>query len=231
MYFSTAKEMEQLERLTMAAGLEIRQMMELAGWHMLTVFERLRIKKGVNIVVVVGKGNKGGDGLAASRHLINHGWQVQVLLLDQEISLDSSHHLKLLEKMQAPTALFSEKKEWIAKADVLVDGLIGYHLEGVPRGVFKDAIEAMNNAGKKIISYDLPSGVDPTTGKCLEPCIQAFATLSLAMPKKIFETKEGRERSGKVFIADIGIPDFLYNKIHPQSRPLFEASKDSLVEL
>lgn len=231
MYFSTAKEMEQLDRLAVADGLEIRQMMELAGWHMLAVFERLKIGKDTHVVVVTGKGNKGGDGLSASRHLVNHGWHVQVVLLDKEISLDSSHHLKLLEKMHVPITLFVEKKEWIEQADILIDGLIGYHLEGAPRGVFKDAIKAMNHAGKKIISYDVPSGVDPTTGECLDLCIQAFATLSLAMPKKVFETKEGRAKSGKIFIADIGIPKFLYNKIHPGSRPSFEEFEGSLVEL
>jgi len=222
MYYATAKEMEKLDQLALEQGLEIRQMMELAGWHMVSLFRKLQISKEEKVLVVVGKGNKGGDGLSAARHLVNYGWNVKILLLNRAISKDSAHHLKLLEKMQVFIEDFSVGKEYIEKSDVLLDGLIGYHLEGAPRGVFGEAIEAMNASGKKIISYDLPSGVHPDTGECLEPCIQAFATLSLAMPKKLFETEQGKSKSGKIFVADIGIPTFLYDKIALKSRPAFD---------
>mgnify|MGYP000212222606 CR=1 FL=1 len=122
-------------------------------------------------------------------------------------------------------------KQKIRECDTLVDALIGYHLQGNPRGNFKEVIKAMNDSEKKIISYDVPSGIDATTGRCFEPCIRASSTLSLAMPKKLFETKEGRHASGEIFVADIGIPDFLYNMISPGSRPRFEDFTFSLAVL
>jgi len=235
MYYATAKEMEMLDRLAVENGLEIRQMMELAGWHMLSVFRRLKISKQARIAVVVGKGNKGGDGLSATRNLVNGGWNVKAILADKEITPDSEHQLSLLEKMGVSISFYTEDsertKQAIRESDIIIDALIGYHLEGVPRGVFKELIEMMNESGKRIIAYDLPSGVNATTGECLEPCIQAFATLSLAMPKKVFETEQGRAASGKVFVADIGIPEFLYNQIAQGSRPDFEKFEDSLVTL
>jgi len=231
MYYADAEEMERLDALAVENGLEIRQMMELAGWHMVSVFRQLKITKGSKIMVLVGKGNKGGDGLAAARHLVNYGYHVQVLLLDRKISRDSQHHLRLLEKMRVPVHDFSEGRTSIPEYEILIDSLIGYHLEGVPRGIFREAIEAMNSSGKKIIAYDLPSGVDPDTGACLEPCVQAFATLSLAMPKKLFATEEGKAKSGQVFMADIGIPHFLYDMIAPGSRPPFEKFENSLIVL
>jgi len=224
MYYATAQEMEKLDRLVVEQGLEIRQMMELAGWHMVSLFDNLKISKHTNILVVVGKGNKGGDGLCAARHLVNYGWNVKILLLSRAISKDSAHHLKLLEKMQVSIKDFSKSKESIKQCDILVDALIGYHLDGTPRGVFKEAIQEMNNSGKNIISYDLPSGIDPDTGECLEFCIQAFATLSLVMPKKLFETEQGKAKSGHIFVADIGIPTFLYDQIAPGSRPVFDTA-------
>jgi len=155
--------------------------------------------------------------------------------LDREISSDSEHHLRLLEKMRASIILYPEQKEEaeqrIMTSDVLIDALIGYHLEGAPKGIFKEAVEAMNKSKKKIIAYDLPSGVDASTGECLSPCILAFATLSLAMPKKAFQIAEGKKVNGEVFIADIGIPDFLYNMIAQNSRPAFEDYTDSLIVL
>jgi len=223
MYYATAKEMERLDKLAVENGLEIRQMMELAGWHMVSLFETLRISKLSSVVVMVGKGNKGGDGLSAARHLANHGWDVSVILLSETISADSRHHLGLLKKMRVPTMIYENNKSkarWVIEhSTVLIDALIGYHLDGPPRGLFKEVIELMNKSGKKIIAYDLPSGIDATTGECLHPCIQARATLSLALPKRAFKVKKSTVACGKIFLADIGIPNFLYDRIHGGSRP------------
>lgn len=235
MYYATEKQMEKLDLLAVRYGLEIRQMMELAGWHMLNVFSELKISKKEKITVVVGKGNKGGDGLCAARHLINNGWKVTVILLAKKISDDSLHQLKLLKKMKADILLYSKAKreslKRIKESTILIDALIGYHLQGVPRGLFKELIEAMNRSKNKIIAYDLPSGLDATTGKCLKPCIRAWATLTLALPKRAFITKEGGTASGKIFLGDIGIPDFLYNKIRQNSRPQFRATAKNLLRI
>jgi len=225
MYYATEKEMEQLDKLAVQNGLEIRQMMELAGWHMISLFNILRISRQSPIVVIVGKGNKGGDGLSAARHLANYGWEVSVILLSKIISADALHHLSLLKKMRVPIIVYGENRpralSVIEHSAVLVDALIGYHLAGSPRGLFKEIIELMNNAGKRIIAYDLPSGIDATSGKCLYPCVQAHVTLSLALPKQAFKIKKSKVACGKIFLADIGIPSFLYDKIRKKSRPYF----------
>jgi len=221
-YFATAKEMERLDRYAVQHGLEIRQMMELAGWHMVSLFERLKIPKSSKVAVVCGRGNKGGDGLSAARHLTNNGWKVSVILLSKSIKPDPKHHLILLKNMKVEIVAYGLRaSNLISKADVLVDALIGYHLEGAPRGVYKKAIEEMNKSKAKIISYDIPSGVDATWGECFMPRIQAAATLSLAMPKKAFLKKDARKLAGRIIVADIGIPAFLYDKIKKGSRPLF----------
>ena len=226
MYYATAKEMEQLDKLAVQSGLEIRQMMELAGWHMVSLFEVLRISKLSSVVVVVGKGNKGGDGLVAARHLANRGQDVSVILLSEDISANSRHHLNLLKKMRVPVTMYERNKHkaksMIENSAILIDALIGYHLAGAPRGLFKEVIELIKSvSGKKIISYDLPSGVDATTGECLYPCIQADVTLSLALPKRAFKVKKTKVACGKIFLADIGIPNFLYDRIRKGSRPRF----------
>lgn len=226
MYYATAKEMERLDKMAVANGLEIRQMMELAGWHMAPLFKKLKISTRSKITIIVGKGNKGGDGLSAARHLINNGWMVSIILLSKNISKDAKHHLNLLRKMDVPIVLYSKNKtkarSKIKYSDVLIDALIGYNLSGAPRGLFKEVIEAMNTSGKRIIAYDLPSGIDATSGKCLPPCVKASATLSLALPKLAF--KKARKNCGRIFIADIGIPKFLYDKLFHGSRPNFKST-------
>lgn len=225
MYFATASEMEHLDDLAVEHGLEIRQMMELAGWHILQVFQEEQVSRDQRIVVVVGKGNKGGDGLAAARHLANYGYHASVVLSREDLKPDPLHHLKLVQEMNLDVVNFAEEPEdaanVIQSADVIIDSLIGYHLDGAPRGAIAELIVLVNSADARIISYDVPSGVHPTTGECYEPCITADATLTLAMPKQLFQTTSGKEKSGAVYLADIGIPAYLYNEIHAESRPDF----------
>jgi len=235
MYYVTKKEIAKLDKLAVKNGLEIRQMMELAGWQMISLFKKLKIPQAAGIVIVCGKGNKGGDGLSAARHLVNNGWKVSVVLLLKNLKDDPKHHLKLLKKMNVPVILYSKNKAQaqrvIKNSKVLIDALIGYNLKGAPRGLFGEVIKFMNNTRNKIIAYDLPSGVNTTSGQCLSPCIKAYATLSLAIPKRAFNYKQSRSVCGKIFVADIGIPKFLYNKVHLRSRPSFEKYNSGLVPL
>jgi len=216
--------MEKLDELAVESGLDIRQMMELAGWHMVSLVKAFDISISQHIVIVCGKGNKGGDGLSAARHLSNYGFHVSVVLASSELKPDPAHHLGLLKKMEIDILTYDDKdkvKELLGSADVLIDALLGYHLDGAPRGDFAELILLMNGAEAKVVSYDLPSGVDATSGECLSPCILAQATLTLALPKKLFETESGKKASGDVYLADIGISGFLYDQIEPGSRPAF----------
>ena len=226
MYYSTAKEMERLDELAVASGLEIRQMMELAGWHMVTLFAAENIPTTARITIVVGKGNKGGDGLSAARHLVNAGWQqVTVVMVSRETTADSLRHRQLIEQMGIPI-LYTEDDEEAATAvihaaDVCVDSLIGYQLDGAVRGLFVLLVEAMNTSAATVIAYDLPTGLDPDTGEATGVSVRADITLTLALHKKLFTTPAGQSASGQVYMADIGIQAFLYEKIAPSSRPEF----------
>lgn len=235
MYYATEKQMEKLDILAVENGLEIRQMMELAGFHILHIFKELKLTPKSKVCVVVGKGNKGGDGLCASRHLINSGYQVKIVLISQKISPDASHQLELLKKMKADIILYSKNKskaqEIMSDSNILIDALIGYHLQGTPRGLFRELIELMNQSGKRTIAYDIPSGMESTTGKCFDPCIKAFATLTLALPKRAFQRAEAKKYCGKIFLGDIGIPEYLYDKIAKGIRPKFTLNENLLIKI
>ena len=223
MYYATADEMEKLDEVAVENGLEIRQMMELAGWHMLCVFDELGVSFDAAVAITVGHGNKGGDGLSAARHLINHGWQnVRVVLAGGEESLkpDPAHHLALLQGMQVPVEQWSADTS-LADVDVVIDALLGYHLNGAPRSPFDAIIEAVNASGAQVVAYDMPSGVDATSGECREPCIKADATLTLALPKRVFQEEAGVSTSGTVYLGDIGIPAWMYREATGGERPAF----------
>ena len=80
-----------------------------------------------------------------------------------------------------------------------------------------------------IISYDIPSGVEATSGKCYQPHVKAHTTLTLALPKKAAQTEEGKPPHGKIFLGDIGIPALLYNQVIQDSRPNF--NQNGLIEI
>lgn len=231
MYFARGLEMERLDKLAIEHGLEIRQMMELAGWHMVSLFGLEDISTDNKITIVSGKGNKGGDGLSSARHLLNHGFDVSVILADSDLKSDPQHHLSLLEKMDANILLYSQIEEMaeekLSESDIVIDSLLGYNIQGSPRGSYRELTRAINECGSKIISYDLPTGIHPTTGEDLEPSVNADITLTLALSKR--GLKNNKEQTGKLYLGDIGIPDFLYDKIKNNIRPEF--SKKGLIEV
>lgn len=235
-YFASRDEIERLDKLAMEKGLQIRQMMELAGYHMTGIFKQKSISKIAKIAVACGKGNKAGDGLSATRHLVNNGWtNISVILLSSNMKEDPLHHLALLEKMDIDIIRLEEGKEYIEKAitaiqtaDVIIDALIGYSLNGAPRGNYEKIIQRVNSSSAKTIAYDIPSGLTATDGNIPGECVKAETTLTLALPKKAFKTENGREYSGEIFLGDIGIPEFIYNLVSQNSRPDF---KNGIVKL
>lgn len=235
LHHATAKEINKLDKLAIKHGLQILQMMEIAGWHILPLFKKLKIPKSHQVTVVCGKGNKAGDGLCAARHLNNHGWSVNIILLSQDLKPNPLHHLHLLKKMKLPIYIYKSKpsksQTLIAKSQVIIDALIGYQLKGNPRGDYATIIDHINKSIAKIIAYDIPTGIDATTGKYFTPCIKAHATLTLALPKKAFKYKLARKYSGKTFLADIGIPKQIYDQLKHNSRPPFASSSNSLIRL
>lgn len=217
--------MEKLDKLAVKSGLAILQMMELAGWHMAALFKILGVKKSADIVIACGKGNNGGDGLAAARHLANQGWsRLRLLLASADLNESAGRQLRLLKRMKLPVLLFTDNErksqKLIKEAGVIIDALLGYHLRGNPKKPYNQIIAQLNQARAKVMAYDLPSGMD-AAGRCLEPCVKADYTLTLALPKQAFKTKKGRRQSGQIYVADIGIPAFLYNRIRQASRPNF----------
>lgn len=228
MEYFTQEQIRALDEIAVRKGLEVRQMMELAGFHILRVFNDLRLPLNSKTAVFCGKGNKGGDGLAAARQLANYGGDVNVFLLSREISPDARHELKLLEKMDVRIRDYpkdtGEAGQIVSKSGAIIDALIGYNIDGAPREPFAQAINLINfNRGKgKIIAYDLPSGLHPTSGERYDPCVVADATLSLAAPKAAFKVADGRRVSGRIFLGDLGIPKFVYDEVLKGSRPNFE---------
>ena len=100
----------------------------------------------------------------------------------------------------------------LTSADLIVDALIGYSLRGAPRGAAAVLIREANALDAPVLSLDVPSGVDATTGTVYDPAVRATATLTLALPKRGLRTDAAREHVGELYLADIGVPPGLYGR-------------------
>lgn len=220
----TAAQMAEVDRSAIEDyGVTILQMMEQAGSHLAEV---VRLEAGGDllnrrIVVAVGPGNNGGGGLVAARHLTNRGAIVRVVLARPALRMSEAarHQLATLIAMGAECCVATydlsddELEDVLAKADIVVDAILGYRIHDAPRGEVERLIEFLIRAARPIISLDLPSGLNPDTGAAEGIAITAQATLTLALPKPGLLTSAGAARVGRLYLADIGLPSALYTSM------------------
>ena len=183
------------------------------------------------IVVLAGRGNNGGGGLAAARHLLNWGAWVQIVLSHPLSDIprgEMRSQLTALQRMDAPLAWAEEGWE-LPPADLVIDALIGYGLTAPPRGRVADLIQLANSSVAPILSLDVPSGLDASSGQLFNPHIAASATMTLALPKLGLIQSEAKAARGQLFLADIGVPPALYERLDLDLPPLFAG--DTLLPL
>ncbi len=208
----SANEMRLIDKLAIEkTGPNLFQMMENAGRNLaeLTIRELNKNPNEKNIIVLSGTGGNGGGGICAARHLSNRGYTVFVALTNQKKLSDvSKYQLKILKQTNAEIVNLSKLKN--LNADIIIDAIIGYSLNGEPRGKALELIKWANNQSAFIISLDVPSGVDATSGYKMKTYIKPNVTITLALPKSGLLP----ENSGELYLADIGIPIGVYNKLN-----------------
>jgi len=111
----------------------------------------------------------------------------------------------------------SGAEEAIRRAGVVVDALIGYSLRGAPRGRAAELIELSNEHARQVLSLDVPSGLDATTGEAPGVVVHPDRTLTLALPKTGLASI-----SGELYLADIGIPPEVYQPLGLSFAPFFQ---------
>ncbi len=190
-------------------------MMELAGYH-LAAYIRDNFKER-EILVCVGKGNNGGDGLCAARHLMNFGFDVKIFLATPDLNELSLKHLRIAYSLSIPVL------KSIGQHQLILDCLFGYNLKGNPKKPFDSFIEAINQ-NKKIIACDIPSGIDADEGPIHETYVNATHIVFMGMPKKGCS-----QLKAKKAVVDIGVPKKLYPLIEVQEKNYFE--KKSVIKL
>lgn len=170
--------------------------------------------RGKRALIVCGKGNNGGDGFAAARHLHNAGAAPTVALAAarKEIAGDAAVNLRVCEKLKIPITIIGAEAAakkfagMIRGADFVVDALLGTGVRGPVKPLFASIIGAVNEFGGEIFAVDVPSGLSVDDGKVHNICVRATRTVTFGMPKIGLYVYPGAEFAGKVYVVDIGIP-------------------------
>ncbi len=170
---------------------------------------------GKRITVVCGRGNNGGDGLAAARHLLRKGASVRVYLLSLELSGDAETNRRALERVtgdifRPPSGDFLRS---LKASDLIIDALFGTGLSKPVRGPFARAIRAINDSGRPVLAVDIPSGVSADTGEIMGEAVRADLTVTFALPKRGHFLPPGEELTGDLHVVDIGISLPLVNRL------------------
>jgi len=218
----TAEQMRQIDRACAGIGLPSEMLMENAGKAVAEESRQvLKVMDRQHILLLIGPGNNGGDGLVAARHFHDWGATVSAYLLN---SRTGDPNLELVQKrgitcVEAAQDTNLEKfDKLLSSATCVIDALFGTGrirpLHGTVQQVLKRVSDARKqNAGLRIIALDLPSGLDADNGAVDPACLYADNTITLGFPKLGLFNFPGAERVGKLTIADIGIPDHLAESV------------------
>jgi NAD(P)H-hydrate epimerase len=198
----TAAEAAELDRAAREhAGIPERVLMETAGRSAALIIDRLYPRG--RVVAMAGAGHNGGDALVAARVLRAWGREVSVVAVGNHLpDAPLLHGLSL--DIEPPEAAAG----WLARADVLIDGILGTGLRGPVRASAAEAIEAINSSTRPVVSLDLPSGLDGNTGRVNGAVIRADVTITFGWPKIGMLFQPARSVCGRLIVVEIGFPPY-----------------------
>ncbi|MGI9421879.1 MAG: NAD(P)H-hydrate epimerase, partial [Hyphomicrobiaceae bacterium] len=205
----TNQQMSAADEAAVASGVPSLELMENAGCAVADVAERL-VAPEARIIIACGPGNNGGDGFVAARHLQARGFRVDVGLLGSVEQLRGDAG-EMANAWQGETADCDHLD--LGTADLLIDALFGAGLTRPLDGPAATVVARLNAAHAPILSVDVPSGLDGSTGQAHGPVVSARATISFFRPKPGHLLLPGRALCGDLHIADIGIPDHVLEQL------------------
>jgi NAD(P)H-hydrate epimerase len=224
----TAAQMREVDRIMVEdLGISLLQMMENAGrsFAELTRIQLSGVRRR-HVVVLAGRGGNGGGGMAAARRLAVWGAEVRVVLAHPETALADAptRQLASLRAIGVPVYAAGEAASLMHEADVVLDAILGYSLDGPPREPEAGLIRAANAHVIPILALDLPSGLDPDSGVPHDPTIRATRTMALALPKVGLLRPEAAKSVGELWLADLSVPARAYAGFGIAPGPLFAES-------
>ena len=206
-------QMYQIENKGHDMGFLKKFMMENAGAASVKrLIEKFGSVKGKNILIFIGVGNNGGDGMVMARHLAGYDADVTVKLLGDPEKIkteESNWNWSLLQKMPSVKLLSDDYLDF--KPNNIIDGILGTGITGDIREPYATAINFINQTDCYKFAVDVPSGLDPQTGETANIYTKCDITVTFHKMKKGIPKR--KDLTGEIFVEKIGIPPEAENDI------------------
>jgi NAD(P)H-hydrate epimerase len=204
----TVDQMYDIENKGHDMGFLKKFMMENAGAAAVRkLLEKIDNIQSKNILVFVGLGNNGGDGLVMARHLAGYDAKVMVVLLgspDKIKTEESNWNWEILQKMPSVKLVHGNSLNFDFKPDVIIDGILGTGISGDIREPYASAINFINETDCFKFAVDVPSGLDPQTGETANIFTKCDLTVTFHKMKQGIPKR--KDLTGELFAEKIGIP-------------------------
>ncbi len=209
----TAAQMAAIEQASERAGVSTDTLMENAGLAVARAArEELDGAAGARIVVLVGSGNNGADGLVAARHLRRWGAEVVCCLLTRRPDADPKLELAVeygVEIVAGPDGDTLERL--VRRSRLVIDAVLGTGRSRPLAGPMRDAMVLLQKSRESrnapsLLALDLPTGLNADTGEVDPACPRFDVTLALGYPKVGLLSFPGAERAGRLQVLGIGVP-------------------------
>lgn len=191
-------------------------LMENAGSAVFSAISRELKVDNSKFVIFCGGGNNGGDGLVVARKLTSNGAEVIVFLLSGKEKLEGAarENFEIISKMPVEIERVESVggvEDTITNSDVIVDAILGTGITRNVEGLYKRLIQLINESGKKVVSVDIPSGINGDTGGSMGVAVNADITVTFGLPKIGNLLYPGYELGGKLYVSHISFPPTHYN--------------------
>jgi NAD(P)H-hydrate epimerase len=187
--------------------------------------------RSTRVAIVCGAGNNGGDGYVVARHVANEGVDVEVYSAGDLDRLTPEARImrEIVERMRLPCVdvgggtTLDRAAARLASAGVVVDALLGTGFEGIVRPPIARCIDAINSwrtegADRRVVSLDVPSGLDCDRGEPANATVVADLTVTFVAPKRGFSSASAARYLGRVEVVPIGAPTALIERVRAQER-------------
>ncbi|MBA4395799.1 MAG: bifunctional ADP-dependent NAD(P)H-hydrate dehydratase/NAD(P)H-hydrate epimerase [Syntrophus sp. (in: bacteria)] len=218
MKVSSVDEMRAMDRYAVERlGIPETILMENAGQAAASVLSREIGVQDKKIVIFCGAGNNGGDGFVVARKIYADGGSVKVYLLGDPEKFRGAARMNLDILAKLPVEVRSVESIKKLRMDVLhshgiVDAIFGTGLDREVGGLAGQVVALINASGKKVLSLDIPSGINGDTGQIMGVAVQADWTVTFGLPKIGVMLYPGYERCGKLYVCHISFPPSLYDR-------------------
>lgn len=206
-YILTSAEMKDCdEKTTSQYGIPAMLLMERAAVETARIIME-EYGTDIYVGIVAGSGNNGGDGVAVARILKEYGVKTEILMAGncEHFTELTEMQMSIAEKLGIPVRYLFDDLCY----DVIVDALLGVGLTRAVEGNYKKVIDMINESGAKVVSVDIPSGVDASTGFILGSAVKADITVTYGFKKYGHVMYPGTGCCGTVICVAIGIPQEL----------------------